>query len=116
MMSVRNGLRLFGSRNTTMPLLAEAIYSTGVVAGEIDQPVVDQTGLKGRFDFTVEYAAGDNDLLRRAGAPPPDAQPPDSQGAPFLSAVREQLGLKLVSSKGTIKTLIIDHVEKPSEN
>jgi uncharacterized protein (TIGR03435 family) len=111
-MASRNGVRLYGSRNTTMPLLAEAIYSSGVVAGEIDKPVVDRTELEGRFDFTVEYTVGENDLL----PPGPGAPPPDSQGTPFLNAVREQLGLKLVPSKGPMKTLVIDHVEKPSEN
>jgi bla regulator protein blaR1 len=115
-MTTRNGVRLFGSRNTTMPLIAEAIYSTGVVAGELDKPVVDQTGLKGKFDITVEYVPGENDLLSRTVPSNRDAPPPDSQGTPFLSAVREQLGLRLTPSKGTIKALIIDHVEKPSEN
>jgi uncharacterized protein (TIGR03435 family) len=100
-----------------MALVAEAISSQGIVSGEIDKPVMDQTGLKGRFDFTVEYVAGENDLLRRVGEPSPDAPPPpDSPGTPFLNAIREQLGLKLTPSKATLKTLIIDHVEKPSEN
>jgi bla regulator protein blaR1 len=103
----RNGVAFVGSRNTTVPLLADAIYSTGVLAEEIDKPVVDQTGLNGRFDFTVEYLPGINVYS--------ETPPPDSPG-PLLSAVRGQLGLRLTPSIGTVKTLIIDHVEKPSEN
>jgi bla regulator protein BlaR1 len=111
----RKALRLIGYRNATMPLLAGAIYSYGTMAGEVDRPVVDQTGLNGRFDFTVEYAPGEYDR-RRHPAPNPDAPPFDSQGAAFLTAVREQLGLKLVPSKGPIRMLVIDHVQRPSEN
>ena len=107
---------MIGTRNTTMASLADAISSYGAMAGEVDKPVVDKTGLDGRFDFTVEYAPGENDRFGRPGPPSADAPPPNPQGAPFLSAVREQLGLKLVSSKGPIRTLIVDHVERPSEN
>ncbi|HEY6346803.1 MAG TPA: M56 family metallopeptidase [Bryobacteraceae bacterium] len=118
--SGRNGVRLFGSRNTTMPLLAEAIQTAGGMDLEVDKLVVDQTGLKGKFDFTLEFVPGYNDInnqVRRSlGQAPPDAPPADPQGTPFLNAVREQLGLKLTPSKAMIKTLIVDHVEKPSEN
>jgi bla regulator protein BlaR1 len=99
-----------------MALLANAIYSYGGMAGEVDKPVVDKTGLSGTFDFTIEYAPGENDRFVRPGPPNPDAPPPEPQGAAFLRAVRDQLGLKLVSSKGPIRTLVIDHVERPSEN
>jgi uncharacterized protein (TIGR03435 family) len=53
---------MVGDRNTTMPLLAEAIYSYGALAGEVDKPVVDKTGLNGTFDFTIEFMLGENDL------------------------------------------------------
>lgn len=52
-----NGLWI-GSRNTTMALLAGDINAYGSTAGEIDKPVVDQTGLQGAFDFTLELPAG----------------------------------------------------------
>ena len=50
------------------------------------------------------------------GPPKVDAQQGDLQGPTFLEAVRKQLGLKLVPGKGPVETLIVDHVEKPSEN
>ncbi len=46
--------------------------------------------------------------------PPNPDDPP--KGTPLLNAVREQLGLKLERSRGELRTLIIDHVERPSDN
>jgi uncharacterized protein (TIGR03435 family) len=115
MMSEREGVRRIGDRNTTMASLASAIYSYGMMAGEVDKPVVDKTGLDGKFDFTIEYMPGEGDQFVRSGPPNPDA-PMTGQGTAFLRAVREQLGLKLGSSKGPIRMLVIDYIERPSEN
>lgn len=97
-----------------MELIAGDIYSYGSMGGEVDKLVIDQTGLQGRFDFSLElhYPLFSFPL----GPPKPDGPPADPQGPRFLNAVREQLGLKLVPSKGAITTLVIDHVERPSEN
>jgi bla regulator protein blaR1 len=103
-----------GSRNTTMALLAQDIYAQASRLGELDKPVVDQTGLEGRFDFILELPAGVISLFPKP--PNPDDPSPDPKGRVFLNAVREQLGLKLVRSRGEIRTLIIDHVERPSDN
>ena len=46
------------------------------------------------------------------GAPPP----PDTSGPTIFTALQEQLGLKLESQKGPVDTIVIDHVERPSEN
>jgi uncharacterized protein (TIGR03435 family) len=85
----------------------------GSLSGEVDKPVVDRTGLNERLDYVLEWNA------RPPGLPPgpaaataPDAPP----GTTFLQAVREQLGLKLAPSRAAIRTIIIDHVETPSEN
>jgi bla regulator protein BlaR1 len=77
----------------------------------MDRPVVDQTGLKGFFDFKLTYAP---DFSGRTG---PNGEPPPSFDGPNLfQALKEQLGLKLESTKGPVEVFIIDHVEKPSEN
>jgi uncharacterized protein (TIGR03435 family) len=94
--------RLIGSRNATMAQLADAIYIFGSIAEEVDKPVVDRTGLDGRFDFILDVGGF------RMG--------PSDQDSSFISAMRQQLGLKLVSTKGAIRPLVIDHVERPSEN
>jgi bla regulator protein blaR1 len=103
-----------GSRNTTMGLVASDVYSLGSLGGELDKPVVDQTGLAGMFDYIMELPAGTISLFPKP--PSQDAAPPDPKGTPFLDAVRQQLGLKLVRSRGEVRTLMIDHVEKASEN
>ncbi len=73
-----------------------------------DRPVIDKTGLAGVFDFHLEYAAED----ARGGAPADDPA-----GAPSIfTAIQEQLGLKLEPAKGPGEFLVIDSIEKPSEN
>lgn len=96
-----------GSRNTTMALLAGALPGTG----NLDRPVVDQTGLSGRFDFSIEWAVESN----RLPLPNPDT-PADLRGPTFSDALREQLGLKLQPTKAPLQILVIDRVERPSEN
>ena len=77
----------------------------GMLAYQLHETVLDKTGLTGKFDLTVkwttEYA--------------PDATP-ESSTASLLTALQEQLGLKLRSAKGPVETLVIDSVVMPSEN
>jgi bla regulator protein BlaR1 len=112
-LATTEGTRI-GARNTTMGSLAHDLYNYGPLIGAIDKPVIDQTGLEGRFDFTLELPAGMITLFPKP--PNPDDPPPEPKGPLFLNAVREQLGLKLMRSRGEIRTLIIDHVERASEN
>jgi bla regulator protein blaR1 len=100
-------MALAGSRNTSMDLIADELISQIV-----DRPVVDRTGLTGRFDFTMEWMPEPGELFALPGAGPQS----DFQGTTFLEALREQLGLKLESTKATIQVLVIDHLERPSEN
>jgi uncharacterized protein (TIGR03435 family) len=67
---------------------------------------VDKTELKGNYDFTLQYY-GTNSTN-----PSDDA----TKWPPLETAIREQLGLKLEPMKGVIPILVIDHIEKPSEN
>jgi len=111
-----SGLRRVGYRNGTMERIAETIGGYVALAGEADKPVVDRTGLAGTYDFLVEYTPGQNDQLGRPLAPDPADSTAELQGTMFLTAIREQLGLKLVRARGAVRTLVIDHVERPSEN
>jgi len=88
----------FGSQNTTMGLLAQDIYAQASRLGELDKPVVDQTGLQGKFDYILELPAGMISLFPK---PPNPDDPP--KGTPFLNAVREQLGPKLERSRGEVR-------------
>lgn len=101
---------LVGGRDVSMEIIAqEAIHGYGSLVGEVDKPVIDQTGLKGQYDYTLQLPPG---IMSFSAAPPN----PDVPLSPFLSAVREQLGLKLIPSKGPIRKLVIDHAEQPSGN
>jgi bla regulator protein blaR1 len=105
-----------------MATAAYYFYAEGLGAGEIDRPVVDQTGLKGTFDFLLEYKRSNNNrfpapVSQAPDAPPGAATPSDEfGGAPFVEALRKQLGLKLVRTRAPVRTLVIDHVGRPSEN
>jgi bla regulator protein BlaR1 len=103
-----------GSRNTSMGLLASDVYSLASLNGEVDKPVVDQTGLEGTFDYLLELPAGTISLFPKP--PNPDDPLPDPKGTPFLNALSKQLGLKLTPDKGRVQVLVVDHVERPSEN
>jgi uncharacterized protein (TIGR03435 family) len=88
----------------------------GLLQGNVlDRPVVDQTGLSGRFDFTLMWTPDETQFGGRGGQAPP---PPDGGTAPpdLFNAMQEQLGLKMESTKAPVDVLVIDHVEKPSAN
>jgi uncharacterized protein (TIGR03435 family) len=83
----------------------------------LGRSVIDKTGLTGNFDITMDFTPDENQLAMLAppGVPPPPL-PSDSSGPSLFTAVQEQLGLKLESQKGPVEILVIDRVEKPSEN
>ncbi len=75
------------------------------IAQILDQPVVDQTALPGRYDLKLRWTPDD---LQQAAAP--DAPPA------FFTALQEQLGLKLESQKGPVQVLVIDQLTPPTDN
>jgi uncharacterized protein (TIGR03435 family) len=77
----------------------------------LDRPVVDQTGLARRYDFTLTWAPGDD----RSGHLSPASDDPNAPPSP-LDAVREQLNLRLDPVEIPADVLVIDHAEQPSEN
>ena len=81
----------------------------------VDRPIIDKTGIAGRFDVHLEFAPDQATprLGERNG--PPAALDSDS-GPSIFTAIQEQLGLKLNPAKGPGEFLVIDSVERPSEN
>jgi len=77
----------------------------------LDRPVVDETGLTGRYDFDLDWAADETQF----GGEVPVA-PADAQAAPFFTAIEQQLGLRLDAMRGPVDALVIDHAEPPSAN
>lgn len=82
------------------------------------RPVIDKTGLSATYDFELRWTPDSGQTLAPAGAPPPGAEAPpaDPNGPTIFTALQEQLGLRLESQKGPVDMIVIDHVEKPSEN
>lgn len=87
------------------------------LAGNLRMPVIDKTGLTGRYDFTVEFTLDSSQL-----PPPPAAAaaPGDRYSEPgpdLTAAVESQLGLKLSRVKAPLDVIVVDHAEKvPTEN
>jgi bla regulator protein BlaR1 len=105
-------------------LSGQGIQMQGLVqvfSNQLGRPVIDRTGLKGNFDFKLEWTPdpGQSGGGPFGGAPPPGVDappPPDPNGPSIFTALQEQLGLRLESQKGPVEMLVIDKVEKPSEN
>ena len=76
---------------------------------------MDQTGLTGRYDFTLTWTPDETQFLSMGVRIPPRA--PDAAGPPGLfSAIQEQLGLKFESTKAPVDVIIVDKIERPSPN
>ena len=98
--------------------------------------VIDKTGLTGRYDCSLHWTPDQNEGPMFPGGPPggpkggpgvaaipgmqaPDGAPPqapEASGPSLFTALQEQLGLKLEPQKAPVDILVIEHVEKPSEN
>ncbi len=94
------------ARRGTMHMLC------AVLTNWLRQPVMDQTGLTGNYDYVLKYAAdpGESSLF------PAETNPSDASGPSVYTALQEQLGLKLESRKGSLEVIVIDRVAKPTEN
>jgi uncharacterized protein (TIGR03435 family) len=97
-----------GARDVNMDEVASILSVEG---GEADmgRPMVDRTGLSGKFDFSIEYTP---DWQK----PPNPTFQPDPLGPTLVEALKNQLGLKLVPQTGPVDVLVIDHIEEPSPN
>ena len=91
--------------NTRMSIDAHNVDMNGLartLARELKMPVVNQTKLEGIFNFKMRWTL--------------DSALNDPEAVSIFTAIQEQLGLRLRSEKGPVEVLVIDHVEKPSEN
>jgi uncharacterized protein (TIGR03435 family) len=95
----------FGKENTLSAKKASMSALAGVLSGSsLHTIVVDRTGLKGEGDFALKWSS---DAAEEQGG---------ANVISIFTAIQEQLGLKLQPSKGPVDTLVIDHIEMPSEN
>jgi uncharacterized protein (TIGR03435 family) len=104
------GLGTLPAQNATMGDFA------GVLQGAVlDRPVIDRTGLQGRWDFTLRWTPDESQFAGMGVRVPPPSNDPDAPPGIF-TAFQEQLGLKLESTRGPVDVLVVDTIEKPSEN
>ncbi len=75
----------------------------------LDRPVVDKTGLNGKYDFDLEWAPDETQFGGDVSVAPSDANQP-----PFFKAVQEQLGLRLEATRGPVAALVVDTAERPT--
>jgi uncharacterized protein (TIGR03435 family) len=105
------GTSSFRGNATGIHDLIEILECSADIGG---REVIDKTGLTGTYDFSLKWTP-----LQTAAAPGSGsgtAPSPDLEGASLFTAIEEQPGLKLVSAKGPGQVLVIDHIERPSEN
>jgi uncharacterized protein (TIGR03435 family) len=98
-----------------MGLLADRLSSFA----RLGRPVIDQTGLKATFNVKLQFEQIHIDNEPESGSSNPAmASPPQlgPVGPSIFKAVQNQLGLKLKPTKGPVETLVIEHIERPSEN
>ncbi len=94
-------------RNTTIDSLSSSLSRF------TSRVVVNRTGLTGHFDLDLQWTDLSMLLSPNGNATDP---PPLADGPSFPTALQEQLGLKLESTKGPVDVLVIDHVERPTED
>ena len=97
-------------RGTAAPIhsLIDGLESVPDIGG---RKVIDNTGLTGAYDFSLNWMA-----LQTAAASAGESAPSGGEGVSLFTAIEEQLGLKLVPAKAPGQLLVIDHIERPSEN
>jgi len=111
----RGSIRMMGRGELSLNAVGLDMFAE-VLSRQLGRLVVNKTGLTGKYDLTLKWTP-DEGQGPMAGGPSRDAAPPpDANGPSIFTALQEQLGLKLDLQKGPTDTIVIDHVERPSEN
>ena len=106
----RKGCGHLAGTRLTMDVLAT------VLSRDLETDALNRTGLPGKYDFQLDWTP-DSGPCRVAADTPGGSAAADPSGLPSLyTALQQQLGLKLEPSKGPVDTLILNRVERPSEN
>lgn len=100
---------LTGSRNVTIAALA--MWLSGLSPADLGRPVVDQTGLDGRLDFSLKWS-----FVPPNSSPADATNQPEFMGLTLERSLKEQLGLYLKPTIAPLDFFVVDHVEMPSPN
>jgi uncharacterized protein (TIGR03435 family) len=101
---------IVGFSGVPMSMLAQ------VLTQSVGRPIIDKTGLTGYYDYTLNWTPQPGSVMPFTPAGEPPAAPPaaNPDGVNLFTAVQEQLGLKLESSRGPVEVVVIDRLEKPA--
>lgn len=88
-----------------------AEFASVLQRAALESPVLDRSGLSGRYDFDLEFTPDETVFGGALGKGTDDSTEPD-----LFSAIQQQMGLRLEATKGPVQALVIDHVERPSAN
>jgi len=105
-------IRKMHGQSATMASLSSLLSSVPWMS--VGRPVIDKTGLTGRYDFNLTWSPGADTPVNADDAEAMHAS--DASGPSIFVALKEQLGLKLVPGKDDVDFLVIEHVERPSAN
>jgi uncharacterized protein (TIGR03435 family) len=88
-----------------------------ILSSRVGRPILDRTGLKGNYDFKLEWTPDAAEPMKGGPGEKAEAAPAaDLSGPSIFTALQEQLGLKLEATKAPVDIIIIDRAEKPTEN
>lgn len=81
-----------------------------------DRPVIDKTGIVGAFNIHLRFTRDNLEAIKQGPTVVVPTVAPEPNGPNLFTAIQEQIGLKLVAAKGFSDVLVIDHVERPTDN
>ena len=118
----RRGIMMNGRGELTVSDARLEMFANAL-SHQLGRIVLDKTGLSGRYDFTLHWTPEPGEGPAMPGGPGPGRDdhggappPPEQSGPSIFTALQEQLGLKLESQKAPVDILVVEHVERPSEN
>jgi len=103
-----------GKFEVTSATLSRLVFVLSMQPELGGRAVLDKTGLQGHYSFTFQWTP--ENLSARAGQSADSAPSSESSGPSLFTALREQLGLRLESTKAPVDTIVIEHIERPTEN
>ena len=87
----------------------------GMLSNNLGRIVIDKTGLTGRYDFDLNWTSDERVVLTPSGGDT-SLTVSDASGPSLVTAIQEQLGLKLETGKGPVEIIVIERVDRPSDN
>lgn len=107
---IRAGRGEISGGRVEIPMLAR------ILSSRVGRPILDRTGLKGAYDFKLEWTPDIAEPMKGGPLEKAEAPAADLPGPSIFTALQEQLGLKLEATRGPAEVIVIERVEKPTPN